>query len=164
MKGMDDQNNLETSGSGTASGSSQDLGRDPVGGQQAGGGLAQTQPVQPKPSYAKETEVGGGGAAMVETAPVVEIKEQEVPDEVAEYVAKVDKENSELEKNVIHKGQPVLSPTSGNDQVIVLPLTKEEMEKGLHTSVKRSVRWLAEWAYMIYKKFYGSVVYSKGKD
>lgn len=42
---------------------------------------------------------------------------------------------------------------------IVLPLTEEELRKGLHHRVIDGVRWLAEWCRMMIKKYPGRVFY-----
>lgn len=42
---------------------------------------------------------------------------------------------------------------------IVLPMTQNEMEEGLHQKVWKSVRWASEWCLMMIKKYPGRVFY-----
>ncbi len=68
--------------------------------------------------------------------------------------------------------QPVTDDTTGQVLVtsptaiqpkIVLPLTEEEIERGLHLKVIHSFRWLAEWCRRLIKVFHGQVVYRQAK-
>lgn len=100
-----------------------------------------------------------------ETMPVVEVREYEVPAEVQEYVEKVDKENTELQKNVVHEGQPVVQPAmSVQEPSIMLPLTQPGLAVAIKQKVTMSARWLAEWCVRIIKKFHGRVFYAPEKS
>lgn len=112
-------------------------------------------------SYENGREQQQNLTEAVEAAEMVEIREHEVSPEVAEYVEKVDKENLELERPVVHEGVPVVSPPQGmTEEAIVLPMSQASMSRGLQAKVTSSARWLAEWCGMIIKKFKGRVFYS----
>lgn len=105
----------------------------------------ESQPVQPQP----------------EVVPMVEFKEHEVSPEVAEYVQKVDKENLELEKQVVHQGVPIVQPPmTVEEPEIVLPMSQTSYQHGLKSKVSLSARWLAEWCLRLIKKFGGKVGFS----
>ena len=119
-------------------------------------------PVQRQSSSVEQGPVGG--VAGSEVAPVVEVREYEVPAEVQEFVEKVEKENLELEKQVVHKGQPVVQPmVSVDEPKIVLPLSQLGITVSVKKKVSMSARWLAEWCVRIIKKFHGRVFYAPEK-
>lgn len=47
------------------------------------------------------------------------------------------------------------------DDAVVLPMTQQEFEEGIHAPLVRAVRWLAEWCAYIIKKF-GEKVFFRG--
>lgn len=119
--------------------------------------------IQPVGNVAKEAEPINFGSA--ETAPVVEIGEMEVPQEVSEYVKKEKKENHELLEKIEHQGQTVVAPAVQNDlPEIVLPMTKTSFDKGMSMTVVNSAKWLAEWCFRVVKKFHGRVVYAQNRE
>lgn len=132
-----------------------------VTGQTSGQNEPHPKPQNPVGTMAKES---GPMPASGEQQDSVEIREYgqefEVSPEVQEYVEKVDKENLELDKKVVHKGKPVISPPQGMDEPnIMIPLTQGKLQVGLKQKVGKSFRWLAEWCLRIIKKFHGKVVY-----
>jgi hypothetical protein len=56
------------------------------------------------------------------------------------------------------KGQVVMQPADDVKKV-VLPLTQEQLNEGLHHQLLDSVRWLSEWCVMLIKKYPGRVFY-----
>jgi hypothetical protein len=76
----------------------------------------------------------------------------------------LEKENAQLQQPVVNQqtGQVVLDnsqlPTNFK---VVLPLTKDEVEKGLHLKVVDSLRWLAEWCARLIKIFGNKVAYRR---
>jgi len=62
------------------------------------------------------------------------------------YIEKVEKET--MVSPVIvddYTKEVLLKPTSNQSPKVVLPLTEEQVERGLHEKVWESIRWLAEW-------------------
>ena len=98
-----------------------------------------------------------------ETAPVVELKEDEkIPENVESWMEKLERgEEIKLPQPLTDDDQVILS-NSGNDvadDALVLPLTEKQVEEGLHEKVYNSARWLAEWCLRVAKKLHGQVVY-----
>lgn len=63
------------------------------------------------------------------------------------------------------KGQVLVEPAAPQKPKIILPLTKEEVKKGLHHQVVDSIRWLAEWCMKLFKMTRGKLEFaSKNKD
>lgn len=123
----------------------------------------QVQSQSQKTSFSPESEPIYTGSN--ESVPIVEVREQEISPEVQEYVEKVDKENLELDRPVVHQGQPIVQPPQMVEQVeVVLPLTHQGMVAGLKEKVTSSARWLAEWCMRIIKKFKTGVFYSPDKN
>lgn len=111
---------------------------------------------------AKE-QVETGPTSFSETAPVVELREDEkVPENVESWMEKLEQgEEIKLPQPVTHEDEVIVSD-SGNqvaDDALVLPLTEKEVEEGLHKKVYNSARWLAEWCVRVAKKLHGHVVY-----
>lgn len=72
--------------------------------------------------------------------------EVELSHEVAQAGVKVQPVHIQLPQNVIQAGvQTVGGQTLTTGQAVVLPLTDEQIAKGLHASVVTSLRWLTEW-------------------
>ena len=86
-------------------------------------------------------------AAKDEIKEVNEIPEQpEVKPEVTGYMERVEKEpelNQELADDFV-KQVGMVSTTPQHTQVKI-PLTKDQIQQGLHHKVWESVRWLATW-------------------
>lgn len=102
-----------------------------------------------------------------ESAPIVELREDEaVPEHVSSWIEKLEQgEDVHLPQQVTDDNQqPLVMPiTPTIDEVkIVLPLTEEEMQKGLHQQLFSGARWLAEWCVRLVKKFHGKVIYRSG--
>ncbi len=120
------------------------------------------QPVTVRP-HPEQAPVATG--MQVEAVPMLEVREQEIPAEVVEYVEKVEKENLELGKEVVHEGQPVIQSAGGGDKArVVLPMTQDELGTGMRAKVTSSARWLAEWCVRIIKKLHGRVFYATGRE
>lgn len=56
-------------------------------------------------------------------------------------------------------GVVVMKSAKTGKAKIVLPLTEEEIRKGLHHKIIDGLRWLAEWSIYIIKKYPGRVFY-----
>lgn len=119
-------------------------------------------PVTPAvPGIGKERE------GKQEVTPVTEFTRQvDLEPEVEGWLEKVEKEDSQLQ-------QPVADPDVTSGQVLldnaqqqsgfkaILPLTKDEVDKGLQHKVLDSVRWLAEWCIRMIKMFGNKVAYRR---
>ena len=118
---------------------------------------------QPSPKEQKEILTQLDRAKEKEKAPVYEYKEPEVSPEVEGWLEKLEKgEEIRLPQPVTDdQGQVVLDDSTPQEPKIVLPLTKEEMERGLHKKVWESMRWLAEWCKRLIKKASGRVFYKE---
>jgi galactose-1-phosphate uridylyltransferase len=114
---------------------------------------------QGKPSGAKEQEpVSPVGAS--ERVPIVEMREpKELPEEVEGWLERVEREDVEQPRAVVHKGKTIVSPSAPQDVSVTLPLTEEEVKQGLHHKLVESVRWMAEWCARIVKKYHGRIAY-----
>lgn len=103
-----------------------------------------------------------------EVTPMTEYtRKVDLEPEVESWLEKLEKEDSDLPKPVVDdKGKTVLDTTVSKKKdkfKVVLPLTREEVEKGMHRNVMDSVRWLAEWCIKTIKMFHGKVAYKRGK-
>ena len=56
-------------------------------------------------------------------------------------------------------GQPILDNTVPQQVTITLPLSEEQILRGLKIKLTYSVRWLAEWAKRVLKKVGGKFTY-----
>jgi len=112
------------------------------------------------PAGAKEK---GGG--VQERTPMTEYtRKVDLEPEVEGWLEKLEKEDSQLQQPVMDdKGQVVLDDAQKKkkDFKVVLPLSKDEVEKGLHHKLVDSVRWLAEWCIRMIKIFGNKVAYRK---
>jgi len=80
------------------------------------------------------------------------------------WLEKLEKEEAQLQQPVVDdKGQVVLDDAQKKKKgfKVVLPLSKDEVEKGLHHKVIDSLRWLAEWCIRMIKMFGNKVAYRK---
>jgi len=107
------------------------------------------------------------GAGRQEVTPMTEYtRKVDLEPEVESWLEKLEKEDQVLQKPVTDdKGQVVLDDSQQDDKKsgfkVVLPLTKDEVEKGLHHKVVDSVRWMAEWCIRMIKMFGKKVAYKK---
>ena len=129
----------------------------------------QAQPVNPTSSKGKELDKGGQpfdpAQGKQEVTPITEYTRQvDLEPEVEGWLEKLEKEQTQLQQPVTDdKGQVILDD-AGKQQSgfkVVLPLTKDEVEKGLHHKVIDSIRWLAEWCIRMIKMFGNKVAYRR---
>ncbi len=120
-----------------------------------------------------------GSAERGESKPLDMARGKQEVTPVTEYTKKVDLEPEvegwleKLEKEDTSLSKPVIDPSDKNKKVlkdtqeekgrfkVILPLTKEEVDRGLHHKVIDSVRWLAEWCVKMIKMFHGKVAYRR---
>ena len=118
------------------------------------GGYGRKGGVEQEPSFAKATEVKRVEA--VEEIPT----EPEVEKELEGYIEKVEKAGETQQVVVDDYTQAILlKPTPTQSPKVVLPLTREEVEKGLHEQIWEGLRWLAEWCVRQIKMLKDRVVY-----
>lgn len=107
---------------------------------------------------------------LVTDAPVVQAEvlipnETEVTKDLAELEGYLEKiEHPAVGTVTDDTGVPVLTPANDDQITITLPLSEEQVEKGLHHKIMDSVKWLAEWCVLIIKKAHQAgvrVVYKK---
>jgi|APSaa5957512576_1039674.scaffolds.fasta_scaffold85821_1 hypothetical protein len=110
------------------------------------------------------------GRGSQEVTPMTEYtKKVDLEPEVESWLEKLEKEDTQLQDPVVDdQGKVVLDSAkdgqgSGGKFKVILPLTKEEVDRGLHLKVINSARWLAEWCIKTIKMFHGKVAYKKGK-
>ncbi len=117
----------------------------------------------------QQASVGGvSGGIEREKTPITEYtRKVDLEPEVEGWLEKVEKESTQLKAPVQDdKGQVVLDDSAAGDDdgfKVVLPMTKKEVDKGLHHKVMDSVRWLAEWCIRMVKMFGNKVAYRKEK-
>jgi len=119
----------------------------------------------------KQQQISAGGVSggvEREKTPITEYtRKVDLEPEVEGWLEKVEKESSQLKAPVQDdKGQVILDDSAVGDKggfKVVLPMTKGEVEKGLHHKVMDSVRWLAEWCIRMVKMFGNKVAYRKEK-
>lgn len=56
-------------------------------------------------------------------------------------------------------GKVIMQSAKAGKQKIVLPLSEDEIRKGLHLRIVYGIRWLAEWSVYIIRKYPGRVFY-----
>lgn len=106
-------------------------------------------------------------ANLPEKTPITEFtRNVDLEPEVESWLEKLEKEDTRLQQPVVDdsstgSGQVVLDNTQPSNFKVVLPLTKDEVEKGLKDKVVNSVRWLAEWCMRMIKMFGNKVVYKR---
>jgi len=111
--------------------------------------------------------VGKEREGKQEVTPITEYTRQvDLEPEVEGWLEKVEKEDSQLQQPVTddQTGQVVLDSAKGGQGQqfkAILPLTKDEVDKGLHHKVLDSVRWLAEWCIRMIKMFGNKVAYRR---
>jgi hypothetical protein len=120
------------------------------------------QVMEKKPAGAKEqAEVGG----KQEKTPITEYtRKVDIEPEVEGWLEKLEKEDTQLAQPVVDDAGQVILDEAGKKKTgfkVVLPLTKEEVQKGLHHKVIDSIRWLAEWCIRMIKMFGNKVAYRR---
>lgn len=102
----------------------------------------------------KEAESGGGrGELPLKEVAAVEI---ELPQEVVQAGVKVQQTQIQVPQQITQSGVQVTGvATISQGQTVVLPLTDEQIAKGLHASVTASLRWLTEWCIRRMKQIMG---------
>jgi len=126
----------------------------------------------------KQHQVGAGGVSETAKEKLIfrESKQEKTPiteytrnvdlePEVEGWLEKVEKESSQLKAPIQDDtGKTIVDDAQKQDDFkVVLPMTKDEVEKGLHHKVIDSVRWLAEWCIRMVKMFGNKVKYRKEK-
>lgn len=118
----------------------------------------------------KQTPITAGvGKERVGTQEVTPMTEYtrnvDLEPEVEGWLEKVEKEDSQLQQPVTddQTGQVVLDDTQAQPTnfKVILPMSKDEVEKGLHHKIIDSVRWLAEWCIRMIKMFGNKVAYRR---
>lgn len=113
-----------------------------------------------------EAEPGPTGGAEKQVEVMEEIPTQvelEKKPELKGYMEKVE-EAAELKTPITddYTGQVLLKPAQPQNVTVTLPLTEEQVVKGLHEHVWDSIRWLAEWCVRQIKMLHGRVKYRDG--
>lgn len=101
-----------------------------------------------------------------EVTPITEYTRQvDLEPEVEGWLEKVEKEDSQLQQPVTddQTGQVILDDSQQQKPgfKVILPMSKDEVEKGLHHKIIDSVRWLAEWCIRMVKMFGNRVAYRR---
>lgn len=114
------------------------------------------------PGIGKERE------GVQEVSPITEYTRQaDLEPEVEGWLEKVEKENSQLQQPITDpsssssSGQVVLDNAPTANFKVILPMSKDEVDKGLQHKVLDSVRWLAEWCMRMMKMFGNKVAYRR---
>lgn len=110
--------------------------------------------------------VGKEREGKQEVTPITEYTRQvDLEPEVEGWLEKVEKEDSQLQQPVTDDktGQVILDDSQQQQPgfKVVLPMTQDEVNKGLHHKVLDSVRWLAEWCIRMVKMFGNKVAYRR---
>lgn len=106
--------------------------------------IARSGRVEERESVSKEKEV----------EEIVEIPvEPEVGKEVEGYIEKVEKA-AELKQPVVddYTQQILIGSANPQQPQVILPLTDDQIQQGLHHKVWEGIRWLAEWCVRQMKK------------
>lgn len=117
------------------------------------------QPIVPAPKEQKE------GFGSGEVAPTLEMGEEAEEEEIESWAERLERgEDVNLPAPVTddQTGQVLVAPAKPSEPDLVLPVTEEEIKKGLHLKIWESLRWLAEWSMRVFKMFPGRVVYKDG--
>jgi len=114
----------------------------------------------------KPASAESSGEAKQEVTPVTEFtRNVDLEPEVEGWLEKVEKEDSQLQQPVTDQttGQVVLDDSAKQQSgfKVILPMSKDEVDKGLHHKVIDSVRWLAEWCIRMIKMFGNKVAYRR---
>jgi len=115
-----------------------------------------------KQKQARKSGVSGG--IERERTPITEYtRKVDLEPEVEGWLEKVEKESAQLGTPVQDDtGKTIVDDAQKQDDFkVVLPMTKDEVEKGLHHKVMDSIRWLAEWCIRMVKIFGNKVRYKR---
>ena len=93
-------------------------------------------------------------------------------EQIKGYIEEVEKAGEQQQAPTDDQGQPLVQPVPDPttvvqpdpqipDDAVILPMTQQQFELGIHEQLWQSARWLAEWCGYIIKK-YGSKVFFKG--
>jgi len=130
------------------------------------------------------TPSGGGpqtGGMAKETGPHVSLAESPAIVEIGQEAPlsdEVTKSGVKIQPTTVHVPEPVAklgvkatgasAPAANASAPVVLPLTDDQIAKGLHQGIMTSWRWLAEWctkhlknAHLVLKSVHGKVVRKK---
>lgn len=90
----------------------------------------------------------------------IEIKEPEPGKEVAGWMEKLEKGDTQLSQPVTDDyGQILVQSAAPQQAKITLPLDDSQLKSGLGQTVVNSIRWLAEWCLRLLKMWPGRVEY-----
>ena len=133
---------------------------------QAGQLLDDQQFVEPTYPTGKEQAPNAShemGYDVISGQPVEIEHSAEISPEVEKFIEEVQENDGQTPHEVVVADSTTAQPTGHyvSKPVIVLPLTKQELEQGKKASPLMSKRWLAEWVEKIMKMFEGSVVYKE---
>ena len=107
--------------------------------------------------------VGKEREGKQEITPMTEYtRKVDLEPEVEGWLEKLEKEDSRLQQPVTDdKGKIILDDAAKQKKgfKVVLPLTKDEVDKGLHHKVIDSIRCVAEWCIRMIKMFGSKVSY-----
>ena len=119
-----------------------DAARDPQKAYNAGGRFKEQLEALASSFRAGERE--GGRVEVVEEIPV-NVEEEKLK-EGEGYIEKVERE-AELAKPVVddYTQQVLVGAEAPQKPKVTLPLTDDQIKKGLHHKVWEAIRWLAEW-------------------
>lgn len=111
-----------------------------------------------EPAYV-ETSAGKPAESVSE---MEEIPEQPDVKELDGYVEKIEKA-AETQQVVVddYTKQVLLAPSDPQSAVVTLPLTADDIKKGLHHHIWEGIRWLAEWCVRQIKVLHGRVRFKK---
>ena len=127
----------------------------------------QTQTTQPVAGADKERVEAGPAPIRPEYAPYRESREQgEFEPEVEGWLEKVEQGHEiKLPEPVTHDGEVLVqdSGTAISDDMIFLPMTHTQVERGKRKSVSSGARWLAEWCMRLIKMFGNQVQYKQSQ-
>ncbi len=116
---------------------------------------------------------GSGGKERVEikrgkqeVTPITEYtRKVDLEPEVEGWLEKLEKEDTSLSQVVTDdtSDQKILEDAEEDRKKfkVILPLTKEEVDQGMHGKAIDSIRWLAEWCIKMIKMFHGKVAYRR---
>ena len=129
---------------------------------------------KPKTKVDKVVKSGAGASkekgdlgGKQEVTPMTEYtRKVDLEPEVESWLEKLEKEDTSLSKPVVDPSDDdkvILEDVKGDKDRfrVVLPMTKEEVDKGIHSKVIDSARWLAEWCIKMIKMFHGKVAYRR---
>jgi hypothetical protein len=125
-------------------------------------------PIGKERADGKPASAESSGEARQEVTPITEYTRQvDLEPEVEGWLEKVEREDSQLQQPVTDpsspgsSGQALLDNVQPSNFKVVLPMTQDEVNKGLHHKVLDSVRWLAEWCTRMIKMFGNKVAYRR---